>query len=64
MKTEFIYVSPKSNIAKNRFANSMDKLHSCRVQSRKNGKVFLASINKKYFFCIPECGDENWEIIK
>ena len=42
----------------------MDGLHSCRVEQRKDGKVFLASISGKYFFWIPESGDEHWEIIK
>lgn len=63
-KTEFICVKPKSSKAKNRFANLMDSLHSCRVEQRKDGKVFLASITGNYFFWIPEGGDDNWEIIK
>ena len=33
----------------NRFANQMHNLHSCRIEKRENGKVFLASINGKYF---------------
>jgi len=64
MKTDFVCVQPKSSKAKNRFANQMDKLHSCRVEQRMDGKLFLASINGKYFFWIPETGDEHWEIIK
>lgn len=64
MKTEFICVNPKSNKAKNRFSNLMDGLHSCRVQQRQDNKMFLASISGKYFFWIPESGDEHWEIIK
>lgn len=63
-KTEFIYIQPKSNKAKNRFVNMMDSLHSCRVEQRKDGKLFLASITGRYFFWIPEGGDENWEVIK
>ena len=64
MKTEIVCVQPKSSKAKNRFANVMDKLHSCRVEQRKDGKLFLASINQKYFFWISEHGDDHWEIIK
>jgi hypothetical protein len=64
MKTEFICVKPKSSKAKNRFANMMDSLHSCRVEQRKDGKVFLASISGKYFFWLNESGDDHWEIIK
>ena len=44
-KTEFICVRPKTSKAKNRFANQMDLLHSCRVEKRKDGKMFLASIS-------------------
>jgi len=63
-KTEFICVKPKSSKAKNRFANQMNNLHSCRVEQRRDGKLFLASITGQYFFWIPENGDEHWEIIK
>ena len=42
----------------------MDSLHSCRVEQRKEGKLFLASITGRYFFWIPEKGDDHWEIIK
>lgn len=63
MKTEFICVKPKSKKAKNRFANQMDLLHSCRVEKRQNGKVVLASISGKYFFWMSETSDDNWEVI-
>ena len=63
MKTEFICVKPKTSRAKNRFANEMDLLHSCRVEKRENGKVFLASIGGKYFFWIDEEMDKHWEVI-
>jgi len=64
LKTEFICVKPKSSKAKNRFANQMDKLHSCRVENRQDGKVFLASISGKYFFWMNESADDHWEVIK
>lgn len=64
IKTEFVCVHPKSSKAKNRFANQMDKLHSCRVEQRKDGLMFLASINNQYFFWLPEGGNEHWEILK
>ena len=64
MKAEFICVKPKSKKAKNRFANMMDNLHSCRVEKREDGKVFLASISGRYFFWMNERNDENWELIK
>ncbi len=64
MKTEFLCVKPKSSKAKNRFSNLMDKLHSCKVEQRKDGKVFLASISGKYFFWMNESNDDHWEVIK
>lgn len=63
-KTEFLCVKPKSKKAKNRFANMMDNLHSCRVEKREDDKVFLASISGRYFFWMNERNDENWELIK
>ena len=64
MKTEFICVQPKSNKAINRFANQMDYLHSCRVEQRKDGRVFLASISGKYNFWMNETADDHWEVIR
>ena len=63
MKTEFICVKPKSSKAKNRFANQMDLLHSCKVEKRENGMVFLASISGKYFFWMNESADDHWEVL-
>jgi len=64
MKTEFLCVKPKSSKAKNRFANEMDLLHSCKIEKRDDGKVFLASISGRYFFWINESSDDHWEVIK
>ena len=64
-KTEFLCVKPKTSKAKNRFANQMDNLHSCKVEQRENGKVFLASISGRYFFWMNEINeDTHWEIIQ
>jgi hypothetical protein len=65
MKTKFICVQPKSIKAKNRFANAMDCLHSCRVeQESDNGKMFLTSISGRYNFWMQKANDPNWEVIK
>lgn len=64
MKSEFLCVQPKTSKAKNRFANEMHSLHSCRVEKRENGKVFLMSINGRYCFWINESGDDHWSVIK
>ena len=64
-KTEFLCVKPKTSKAKNRFANMMDNLHSCKVEQRKDGQVFLASISGRYFFWMDEINeDTHWEIIR
>ena len=64
MKTEFLCVKPKTSKAKNRFANMMDSLHSCRIENRRDGQIFLASISGRYFFWINENNeDTHWEII-
>ncbi len=63
MKAEFLCVKPRSSKAKNRFANQMHNLHSCRVEKREDGKVFLASISGKYFFWMNEHSDDHWEVI-
>ena len=43
---------------------SMDRLHSCSVVNRKNGKVILSSISNRYDFEMFEGGDDHWEVIK
>ena len=64
MKPEFLYVRPRSSEASNRFVNKMDRLHSCRVDKRVNGRVFLSSISGRYLFSMMESDDKDWEIIK
>lgn len=62
-KTKFLCVSPKTNKAKNRFANLMDNLHSCKVEQEDDNKVFLASISGRYFFWMDKKNDPNWDVI-
>ena len=66
MKTEFIYVSPKTLNAKEVFVYDMDRLHSCRVKDRKNGMMKLSSISGRFEFWMNENADEdkNWRMIK
>jgi len=63
IKTEFICVKPRSALARDRFDNCMDRLHSCRVIKRKHGKVILESISNRYTFEMFEGNDDHWEII-
>lgn len=60
MNTAFII--PKSNKAKNRFANIMDSNDECIVEQHRDNKVFLASINGKYFFWVNINNDKDWKI--
>lgn len=64
LKRKMVNVEPISNKAKNRFANNMDKLHGCHVEQETDTKLFLASINKKYFFWIDKVNDLHWSIMK
>jgi len=64
MKTKFVTVKPISSKAKNRFANLMDLLHSCRVEKEDQEKMFLASISGRYHFWMSKENDSNWSIIK
>lgn len=63
MKSKFICVSPKTNKAKNRFANLMDNLHSCKIEQEDDNKVFLASISGRYFFWMDKNNDPHWDVI-
>ena len=63
-KRKMVNVEPISSKAKNRFANIMDNLHGCHVEQENNNMIFLASINKCYFFWLPKDGNEHWKIVK
>lgn len=63
-KKKFVCVSPLSKKAKNRFANEMELFHSCEVEIEENDMLFLASLNKKYFFWVPKRGNEHWRVEK
>ncbi len=63
MNMSLITIAPKSPKAKNRLANTMGGNPLCRVEQRVNGKVFLASANRKYFFWVDEHNDPNWNLI-
>jgi hypothetical protein len=65
MKTEFVYVAPKTSDAKEVFVNDMDRLHSCRVAARKDGMMKLSSISGRFVFWMNENDeDKNWRMIK
>lgn len=57
-------VIPISKKAKNRLANLMNGTQDCHVEQENETQVFLASINKKYFFWVNKVNDENWLIVE
>ena len=56
------FVIPKSKKAKNRFSNMMENNDECIVEQHKEDKVFLASMNKKYFFWVNLNNDKDWQV--
>jgi len=44
--------------------NDMNKLHSCRVEKREHGRVYLSSISNRYSFVMFDGADDHWEVIK
>ena len=63
-KTKFVTVQPKSEPAKQRFAGSMDQLHSCRIVEENEDNYILSSITNRYSFEMKKINDQNWEVIK
>jgi hypothetical protein len=62
MKSEFVYVSPKSSDAKDIFVYDMDRLHTCRIKERKDGMMKLESISGRFVFWMNENNeDRNWK---
>lgn len=64
MKTEFVYVRPKTMKSRDAFDNLMRQLHSCKILERRNGKALVKSITGNYEFWLNEEGDREWELIK
>ena len=64
MKSEFLYVKPKSKEANSRFVNRWIGYIHVEIDKREDGRVFLSSISGRYLFSIMESDDKDWEIIK
>ena len=68
MKTKLkrVCVTPISRKAKNRFANEMDLFHTCVVEQERVHEgtkyLYLQSLNKSYFFWVPEKGNDDWKV--
>jgi len=57
------FVTPKSNKAKNRFANLMDKHPECIVEQIKGNRAFLRSKNGKNFFWVDVNNNDEWGVL-
>jgi len=64
MKTKFVYVQPKSNVAKLDFDVLMNRLHSCKVTKEDDANIYLSSISGFYDFWMNKNEDPHWEMIK
>ena len=56
------FVTPKSNKARNRFANLMDHDCECIVEQINGNRVFLRSTNNRNFFWVNVHNDSDWSI--
>jgi hypothetical protein len=56
------FVTPKSNKARNRFANLMQSESECIVEQINGNRVFLRSTNNRNFFWVNVHNDSDWEI--
>jgi len=64
MVSTTVLVKPKTPKAKNRLSNLMESDPLCEVEQKKNGKLLLASRNRKYFFWVESNGaDPNWVVL-
>jgi hypothetical protein len=59
---DLAFVTPKSNKARNRFANLMDKNPECIVEQVVNNRVFLRSHNGRNFFWVNIQNDTDWAV--
>ena len=56
------FVTPKSNKARNRFANLMESESECIVEQINGNRVFLRSSNNRNFFWVNVHNDSDWSI--
>jgi hypothetical protein len=59
---DLAFVTPKSNKAKNRFANLMEGNPECLIEQFKGNRFFLRSINGKNFFWVSINNDADWAV--
>jgi hypothetical protein len=59
---DLAFVTPKSNKARNRFANLMNNNPECIVEQINNNRVFLRSHNGRNFFWVSINNDTDWAV--
>jgi len=59
---ELAFVTPKSNKARNRFANLMNSNPECIVEQINNNRAFLRSSNGRNFFWVSINNDTDWSV--
>jgi hypothetical protein len=59
---DLAFVTPKSNKARNRFANLMNSNPECIVEQVVNNRVFLRSHNGRNFFWVSINNDTDWAV--
>lgn len=64
IKRKIVTIDPISKLAKERFEDYMDGLHSCYIDDEVNEVLYLTSVNKKYKFTMHKKKDINWKLIK
>jgi hypothetical protein len=56
------FITPLSRKAKNRFANLMNSDAHAIIEQQNGNRVFVASMNRKYFFWATLDKDPDWMI--
>ena len=56
------FVTPKSNKARNRFANLMGGIEECFIEQLKENRVFLRSANGRNWFWVNIQNDTDWSV--
>ena len=55
-------ITPLSRKAKNRFANLMNSDAHAIIEQQNGNRVFVASMNRKYFFWATLDNDPDWVV--
>jgi hypothetical protein len=64
VKSEFVYIKPKSPDSNLVFEMDFKQLHSCKVIRKDADRFYVKSIAGDYYFWVNKIQDPNWELIK